>query len=272
MGKHGILRILVCLWFVVLVATTVWGFTHREWLPELASEHGRHIDTVINYLVATTGAIFVIGHLCLIAFVWKYTGRREGSFAAETSRTEWLVAIVPALLISVVGEFGVLALGGPAWDAMYGDAPADAVAVEVTGKQFEWITRYPGKDGKFGRVAAEFVDADDNPLGLDEDDPAATDDVVVRGALHVPADRPVLVQVRSHDVLHSLTIPLLRVKQDAIPGFVTQTRFTVTKTGSFEIACAELCGLGHYRMRAYLKVAESDAFDAWLAGQTGWFE
>jgi cytochrome c oxidase subunit 2 len=174
--------------------------------------------------------------------------------------------------MAVIAEVGVLALGLPTWMEVYGEAPEDALVVEVVGKQFEWIIRYPGKDGKFGEASPELVNDARNPLGLDRKDPAARDDVVLRGNLHLPEGRPVSVRLRSHDVLHSFTVPHFRIKQDLVPGFTTSTLFTPTRSGSYEIVCAEVCGLGHYRMRGMAIVEPAGDFEKWLAEQPGWFE
>ena len=171
-----------------------------------------------------------------------------------------------------MSEAGVLVIGAPVWPQLYGQLPQGAVEVEVVGKQFEWFVRDPGKDGKFGQTKPQLVHEVRNPLGLVEEDPAAKDDIVGRGVLHLPVNRAVSVRLRTHDVLHSFTVPAFRTKQYLVPGFTTHTQFTPIKTGKYEIACAELCGLGHYRMRGFVIVTTQQEYDQWLAGQTGWFE
>ena len=156
--------------------------------------------------------------------------------------------------MALVSESGVIILGMPAWEQLYGDPPKDALEVELVGKQFGWIVRYPGEDGVFGATDPYLVDDMDNPLGLDDEDPAAEDDIVLDGLMHLPVDRPVVVLLRTHDVLHSFTVAEMRIKQDLVPGLTTKVQFEPTRTGKFEIACAELCGLGHYRMRGELFV------------------
>jgi cytochrome c oxidase subunit 2 len=137
--------------------------------------------------------------------------------------------------------------------------------IEVTGAQFQWYFRYPGPDGVFGRTdAAKFANpAEGNPLGLDPADPAARDDVV-SSIMVVPVGRTVQLHLRAQDVVHSLFIPAMRFKQDAVPGMEIHTRITPTKAGDYEIACAELCGLGHYRMRAVVRVVTQQEFEQWL--------
>jgi cytochrome c oxidase subunit 2 len=146
-------------------------------------------------------------------------------------------------------------------------ADPGAVRVEVTSMQFAWYFRYPGPDGKFGATKPELEDASsggEGALGLDPSDPASKDDVVT-GTMFVPVNREVEVILRAHDVIHSLFIPAMRFKQDAVPGLAIHMHFTPTQTGDYEIACAELCGLGHYKMHGILKVVSQEEFDKWLA-------
>jgi cytochrome c oxidase subunit 2 len=233
--------IAVILLFLGIALFTVIGFA-TNWLPPVASQHGVGVDGVIRYLLLTTGAILVIGAVVFVAFLWLY------------------------------GEAGVLIKGLPVWEQVYGEVPEDAVVVEANAQQFEWIIRYPGRDGAFGRTDPALIQRTANPLGLDQDDPAATDDVIIRGALHLPAGRTALVRLRSRDVLHSLSIAAFRVKQDIVPGMVGNTRFVPTRPGRYEIACAEVCGMGHYQMGGSVVVHAPGEFQEWLDDQTGWFQ
>lgn len=247
----------------VLVAL---GFMYRAWRPEVASVHGQTVDRVIDYLLVIVGIFIITGHILLgLWIVWSK--KRDLPTGHASRKTEARVAIAVVLVMAVVSESGVIVLGLPAWEQMYGDPPENALVVEVVGKQFGWITRYPGEDGVFGATLPELVDDMDNPLGLDDEDEAAEDDIVLDGLLHLPVGTPVLVRLRSHDVLHSFSVAHMRVKQDVVPGLTTSVQFEVTRTGDFEIACAELCGLGHYRMRGVLKVQTVADFTSWLAEQ-----
>jgi cytochrome c oxidase subunit 2 len=167
---------------------------------------------------------------------------------------------------------GVLAKGLPVWEMIYGATPPEALVVEVTAQQFEWIVRYPGKDGVFGRTRPDLVSGEANPAGLDPADSAAVDDVVTRGALHLPAGRAVVARLQARDVLHSFSVPAFRVKQDVVPGMVIPTQFVPTTPGRYEIACAELCGAAHYRMRGRVIVHPPEEFAAWLSTQAGFFQ
>jgi cytochrome c oxidase subunit 2 len=242
-----------------------------HWRLDVASEHGRGVDDMIFFLLVTTGPMLVIGHLVVAAFVWNSGRRNAPEFRRPRPGREWMATLIPVIVIAAVAEGGVLAIGMPVWSKIYRPDP-DAIQVEVVGKQFEWLVRYPGKDGRFGRVDPALVDDVENPLGLVEEDPDAVDDIVIRGALYLPVNRVASIRLRSHDVLHSFSVPLFRTKQDAVPGIPTRTQVRPTATGQFEIVCAELCGMGHYRMRGYVNVLTPGEFDAWRARQTGWFE
>lgn len=270
--KLPLQAVLLASFFCLMTVLTVLGFAVGAWMPPVATDHGSKVDIMIRYLLITTGVIFVIGHGVLTWFVLRY-GRDRGEETFRVGRrAETLWALIPVLVMTAVAEGGVLLIGLPVWAQVYGESPRDALDVEVVGKQFEWLVRYPGKDGAFGRTDPALVSDASNPLGLDERDPAAKDDIVVRGELRLPAGRPAVVRLRSHDVLHSFAVPLFRIKQDVIPGFTARTRFTARIPGRYEIACAELCGLGHYRMRGFAVVQRPEEFEAWLREQVGWFE
>jgi cytochrome c oxidase subunit 2 len=160
--------------------------------------------------------------------------------------------------------------GGRLWSsAMLPETSPGQLHVEVTGAQFQWYFRYAGPDGIFGRTdAARFAKPEEgNPLGLDPADPAGRDDIV-SPVMVAPAGRAVQLHLRAQDVVHSLFIPAMRFKQDAVPGMEIHTHFTPVKTGNYEIACAELCGLGHYRMRSVVKVVSEEEFEKWLNAQS----
>jgi cytochrome c oxidase subunit 2 len=249
-----------------------------DWLglPPLATAHGGQIDNMIGWvhvfmllLFVGWGAFFVY---CLIRFrksrnpVANYTGAKSHA----SSYLEGGVALVEAILL-----FGFAI---PLWAARVDKRPADheALLVQVTGEQFAWNIHYAGPDGKFGRTDIKLIDVQSNPLGLDRDDPAAKDDVTNINQLYLPVNKPIIVTLRSKDVIHSFGVPEFRVKQDAIPGLTIPIWFIPnvttaemrTKTGNadfqYEIACAQLCGLGHARMRGFVTVLPADEFQKWL--------
>jgi cytochrome c oxidase subunit 2 len=142
------------------------------------------------------------------------------------------------------------------------------IEIEVTGAQFQWYFRYPGADGVFGKTDAQkFAKAaEGNPLGIDPADPAGRDDILST-AMVVPVGHTVQLHLRAQDVVHSLFIPAMRFKQDTVPGMDIHAHFTPTQIGAYEIACAELCGIGHYRMRAMVRVVSDEAFEKWMKSQ-----
>lgn len=252
----------VMLIVIVGVATAA---TFRQWYPPVASEHGGGIDSMINYLLAATGVLFIVGHLALGYFVWRFSRQERATFRLASPAAERAWSLIPVILMAVIAEGGVFVLGLPVWGKLYAtSAPETALTVEITGEQFGWNIRYPGRDGVFGRTDPKLIAAD-NKIGLDPADRAAADDIVLLGELALPVNRPVRLRLRSKDTLHSLFLPHHRIKQDLVPGMTIEIWFVPTQTGAYEIACAELCGLGHYQMRGALSVVEPAEFERWLA-------
>jgi cytochrome c oxidase subunit 2 len=258
---------LVALMFAAVgIGSVVYGA--RSWMPELASRHGAGIDQMLAYLLATTGIMMLAGYLALAYFIWQGSRRSGIGARLATRRTEVRLSIALGLGMAVVAEGGVIAIGMPVWTEYFNSTPpADAVVLEVTAQQFMWNVRYPGPDGAFGRTDARLIDDATSPIGLDPADPAGRDDIVTLNDITVPFGRAVRIRLRSRDVIHSFFLPHFRVKQDAIPGMSPEVVFFPTKPGSFEIACAELCGLAHYRMRGFFNVVSPDEYDRWLSAQ-----
>jgi cytochrome c oxidase subunit 2 len=235
-------------------------------MPDLASRHGAGIDAMLNYLLITVGGLFLIGYVALAYLIW--TGARRPAITTRLASRRAEIALSAALGagMALIAEGGVLAIGIPVWSEYFAaEVPADAITVEVTAQQFMWNARYPGPDGRFGRTDPRFIDDAGNPIGLDRTDPDAADDVLTINDITVPVDRPVRIRLKSRDVIHSFFLPHHRVKQDAVPGMTLDVIFLPNEEGEFEIACAELCGLAHYRMRGFFNVVSSHKFDAWLA-------
>src|SRR5439155_18787952 len=170
--------------------------------------------------------------------------------------------------VAVIEVILLLFYAIPAWAKRVKAFPAEneAVVVRVVGEQFAWNVHYPGPDGKFGRTDTALVAAD-NPLGLDRRDPAAKDDVTTINQLNLPVDRPILVHLSSMDVIHSFGLYEMRVKQDAIPGIQIPVWFIPNRIGEYEIACSQLCGLGHFRMRGFLTIQSDAAYRKWFDDQ-----
>jgi cytochrome c oxidase subunit II len=236
-----------------------------SWMPELASKHGAGIDAMLQYLLVTVGALFLVGHLVLAWFIWAGGRRSTIGPRFATRRTERLLSGALGLGMAVIAEGGVLAIGMPVWTEYFQAAPpADALEVEVTAQQFMWNVRYPGPDGAFGKTEVRLIDDTSNPLGIVRSDAAAADDIVTLNEIAVIVNRPVRIRLLAKDVIHSFFLPNFRVKQDAVPGMTPDIVFVPTRTGSFELACAELCGLAHYRMRGFFNVLTAQEFDNWL--------
>lgn len=240
----------------------------RAWMPELASKHGAGIDAMMQYLLVTVGGLFLAGYVALGYFIWRGSRRTEIGPRFASRRTELLLSAVLGLGMAVIAEGGVLAIGMPVWTEYFDTrAPEDALVIEVTAQQFMWNVRYPGADGAFGKTDPRLFDDTSNPLGLVPGDPAGKDDIVTLNQIAAVVNRPVRIRLHSKDVIHSFFLPHLRVKQDAVPGMTPEMIFLPTRTGEFELACAELCGLAHYRMRGFFQVMSAQQFDDWLREQ-----
>jgi cytochrome c oxidase subunit 2 len=249
-----------------------------EWLglPPLAAAHGGEIDNLIGWIHIFMAILFVgWGTFFVLALVRFRKSRNpvadyKGVTSNRSTYVEVGVAVVEAVLL--------IGFAIPLWAARVDAMPAEneALVVQVTGEQFAWNMHYPGPDGVFGRTDVSLLDLQSNPLGLDRNDAAAKDDVTTVNELYLPVNRPVIIRLRTKDVIHSFGVPEFRVKQDAIPGLTIPIWFvpTVTtadmrtQTGNpefvYEIACAQLCGLGHARMRGLVTVQTAEEFDQWL--------
>jgi cytochrome c oxidase subunit 2 len=245
-------------------------------MPPLAATHGAQIDSLIGWIHVFMLVLFVgwggFFLYCLIRF--RRSRNPVADYAGVKShRSTYLevgVAVVEAVLL-----FGFAI---PLWAARVDAIPPEneSLVVHVTAEQFAWNIHYPGPDGVFGRTDIKLLDLQSNPLGLDRSDTAAQDDVVTLNQLYVPVNKPVIVKLRSKDVIHSFGVPELRVKQDAIPGLTIPIWFIPTITTAdmrtqlgkpefqYEIACAQLCGLGHARMRGFVTVLGQPEFQTWM--------
>jgi len=253
----------------VLTFSTIYFFLKRTWwFPEPINAFGKSIDDQFMRTLWATGLVFVLSQLALGWVVFRYRARGPaGSGRAQYTHgnTTYEVLWTAATAVLFIG-LGLYAQIG--WAEFHlRPAAADALQIEVTGQQFAWNFRYAGPDGKFGMTKPELVnDSGGNPLGLDETDPAAKDDLVLP-IMAVPTNRQVELLLRAKDVTHSFFVRELRLKQDTVPGLLIRIHFTAEKTGQFEIVCAELCGLGHHRMRTFLSVLSEADFQKWLADQ-----
>jgi cytochrome c oxidase subunit II len=235
-------------------------------LPVAASAHAAELDQM-TALVHWLMLVMFVGWGAFFLFVlvrFRKGANPTASYAGAKGKlaksTEVLVAIIEIVLLVFYAI--------PAWATRVGAVPTEneAFRVRVVGEQFAWNIQYPGRDGIFGRVDIKLVSAD-NPLGLDRTDPNAKDDIALVNQMNLPVDRTVLVHLSSKDVIHSFGLDEMRVKQDAIPGMDIPVWFIPNRPGAYEIACSQLCGLGHYRMRGAVTVQSQSDFEAWMAEQ-----
>lgn len=220
-----------------------------NWFPESLSNVARSIDQLFWYSTAWTASVGVIVILILISFLIIYR-QRTGRYAFYThgdSGGAITLTLVLAFLVFILLDVNLAYRDHLVWGQMFGTPPSqsESLKIEIMPEQFAWNIRYAGADEIFG----------------------TDDDVVTMNDLHVPVNQPVIVQLSARDVIHSFFLPNLRIKQDAIPGMVTSIYFNTEKTGQFNIACAQHCGLGHYRMKGSFVVDEPADFKNWLDGQ-----
>ena len=245
-------------------------------LPDLASEHGARLDYATELVHWLMFALFIIWGALFVYILFRFRQSRNPKASYKGLQSH----------ISSYGEVGValfevvllVGFSIPLYSERVDDVPdeSEATVVRVVSEQFAWNVHYPGPDGVFGLTRPELVDTETNPLGLDRDDPAAKDDVTTVNQLHLPVDKPAVIQLSSKDVIHSFFILAMRIKQDAIPGMQFPVWFVPTVTTdemrekygddfNYEIGCSQLCGLGHYRMRGFATIHTQEAYDAWMA-------
>jgi len=252
----------LALFFCLLAVLGTYFVVRRTWwFPEGISTIAPQIDAQFNITMWISGVIFVLAQVALGVLIFKFRDRGgKSSYTHGNNMLEIVWTIATAIIF-----VGLAVMGRSAWANLHflGPAPG-AVQIEVTGAQFEWQFRYPGPDGKFGSLDPKRInEAAGNPLGLNLEEPEAKDDIVMP-QIAVPVNRPVELILRSKDVIHNFAVPNLRVKQDAVPGLAIRFHFTAQKTGQYEVACMELCGLGHYKMRTDFFVMSEEDFQKWL--------
>jgi len=235
-------------------------------LPIQASSHAGEIDEML-VLVHWLMVILFVGwglFFVYVLFRFRSGANPKASYTGAKGKVSKGLEVAVAVIEIVLLVFYAI----PAWAKRVKAFPTEneALVVKVVGEQFAWNVQYPGPDGKFGRTDTKLV-APDNPLGLDRRDPDAKDDVTTINQLYLPVDRPVLVHLSSKDVIHSFGLYEMRVKQDAVPGLSIPVWFIPNRIGEYEIACSQLCGLGHFRMRGFVTVQSATDFQKWMSDQ-----
>lgn len=269
---------LFMVFFILGTIGAVWSFLHASqyFLPEASSPHGRRTDFLFWLSMGIITVAFFITNALLFGFAWRYQ-HKEGYKAAyypENHKLELIWTVIPAVVMAIL-----VFTGWRAWRDIMSEAPQDAQVFEIVGKQFNWIVRYPGvDDNKLGAYNYKLIDSN-NDTGIDYTDAASFDDFTSTSELHIPVNKPILLKIRARDVLHSVFIPHMRVKMDAVPGMPTRFWFVADKTTDemrnltgnqnfgYEIACTEVCGQGHFSMRIRLVVEDEASWQAWCKEQ-----
>ena len=231
--------------------------------PPNAAEHGHQIDHILEFSHWFMGALFLGWSAFFTYVLLRFRKSRnpvadhEGVKTGISTHLEFAVVLIEAVLL--VG-FAI-----PLWGKFVNEFPdtKDAILVHAVGQQFNWNYHLPGPDGQFGARELGLV-TNSNPLGLVPNTPEGKDDLVVLGELHVPVNRPVIIEISSKDVIHNFALPHMRAAQDAIPGQIIPMWFTPIKTGSYEVVCGQLCGLGHYSMKGMVVVDTQEDYQEWL--------
>ncbi len=249
---------------LITVLTCYFFFMRTWWFPEAITAEGREVDKQFMNTLWVTGVTFIASQLALAWAVVRFRNRGQRAAYSHGNKTfEILWTSATAIVFLGLGF-----MARDAWASLHfrGAGPG-AMQIEVTAQQFAWNFRYPGADGQWGRTKLSAIsDSGGNPLGLDPDDPAAKDDLVMP-VFSVPAGREVELILKTKDVTHSFFVRELRLKQDTVPGLEIRVHFTAEKPGQYEVACAELCGLGHHRMRSFLTVLAPSDYEKWMAEQ-----
>jgi cytochrome c oxidase subunit 2 len=249
---------------LIAIASAVPIVMHTWAPPPDISTHGAEIDRQMSDTMAEAGFAFLAAQFVLAFFVWKFAGRKEGPIRYLPGGATFLVALALILVGTEVLALGVI--GQKVWAKLYfTPAGSNAMDIQAQAGQFAFYFRYPGTDHKFGTIHPEMSnEGEGNFFGLDpENDIPARDDIIT-GELVIPVNRQIHLLMHAKDVGHSFYVRELRIQQDFVPGLDLGIHFTATKTGKYEIVCTQLCGLGHYNMKAYLRVVTQADFDKWM--------
>lgn len=271
--------------FLVLGLVGVWYCNELLYdktllVQDAASVEGARVDSMLWVTLAVTGIVFIATQVILFVFAYKYQEdtNRKVVFFAHSTKLELIWTVIPAIALTVL-----VVIGLRNWFLFTGEPPKNAMVVEVTGKQFGWIYRYPGKDGSFGKKYYKNIDNASNSLGLIWDDELAQDDIVMEQTVYLIKGKPVKLVLGSRDVIHDVGLSHFRLKMDAVPGIPTTMWFTPKYTTKemkeltnnpnfqYEISCDQMCGNGHYSMKGVIEVVDQEEFDAIMAKQKPYY-
>jgi cytochrome c oxidase subunit 2 len=250
---------------VIAIASAVPVVMHTWEAPADVSTHGHLIDEQMSDTMVEAGVSFLAAQILLALFIWQFSSARPNA-KAKTFPGGAKGLVIAAIVLVGVEVLALGAFGAKAWAAVYFTPPSvDALPIQVQAGQFAFYFRYPGPDRKFGLLHPELInETSQNFFGLDpEHDPDARDDIVT-AEMAIPVNQEIHLLMHAKDVSHSFYVPALRIHQDFVPGLDLSVHFTATKIGKYEIVCSQLCGLGHYSMRAFLSVMSREDFDDWL--------
>jgi cytochrome c oxidase subunit 2 len=251
---------------VIMVAVTVYIFAANTYAPPAAiTTVGLAVDHQYFLTLCVTGTVFILSQLGLAYAIWRFRDRGQAAHFTRGNNTMEMIWTTATIVLFL----GLGLMGRKAWaEVRFTPAEANALQVEVTTNQFVFNFRYPGPDGKFGKLDPAQVSASTgNPLGVDSKDADGKDDIVVP-TLTIPVNHQVELLLRSQDVIHNFYVRELRLQQDAVPGMVIPIHFTANQTGRYEIVCTQLCGLGHYRMRSFMDVVSEADYQNFLKQQS----
>ena len=278
----------IAILLVVTFLLSMWGIWmcndlfKGKLLPVAACATGVNYDMMFNMTTLVTGIVFFLTQAVLFWFAFRYrsTGeKRTTFFFPHNNKLEIIWTTIPAIAMAIL-----VAIGLRNWFDVTSPAPAEATVVEIVGKQFNWLIRYPGKDNELGKRDFRKINDANNVMGLDWSDPHNMDDIISQnGELHVVVNKPVKLLINSRDVIHDVGLPHFRMKMDAVPGITTTLWFTPTITTDsmksithnpdfvYEISCDQVCGKGHYSMRGTVIVQTQADYDKWMAAQQTYY-
>ena len=255
-------RVLAVIIWVLTLLSVLLFVSKKWWFPAAISEHAPALDRQFLITILVVGISFAAAQIGLGWAIWKFrdTGNPNDRavYSHGSNRLEMIWTVITAVVF-----IALAVMGQSVWaNLRLNDAPAGSYQVEVVAQQFQWNFHYPGNDGVFGRTDPKLIDDSAlNFIGIDETDPNAKDDSVT-AALAIPVNRPVELRLRSKDVIHNFWVPQLRFKQDLVPGMEIKVHFTANKVGKYELACAELCGQLHFKMKSYMLVLPEEEIQA----------